>query len=75
MNEGAAVETAFTSLGEGDFIGDFEFAVMRPFLFTYLAETDVECLSLDVEHLRVLFVQDALFAARLFRFLAAGKNK
>ena len=72
ISHGAALDSGFATLGEGDFVGDADFVLMQPFNFTYIAETDVECLLLDVEHLILLFVKDAMFASRFFRFFAAG---
>ena len=75
LSHGAAVDSMFALLTEGDLVGDTDFVLSQAHSFTYIAETDVECLTLDVEYLRVLFVQDAQLGGRFFRFLAMGHKK
>ncbi len=75
VSHGAVIDSVYSNLGEGDLIGDTDFVLQQSHSFTYIAETDVECLALDTESLRLLFVQDAHLGGRFFRFLAMGYKK
>ena len=59
------------ALTDGDLMGDSDFVLALPHSFTYLAETECECVVMDAEQLRVLLINDPGLGGRVFRFLCS----